>query len=209
MRNCSWSTRQAAPAPQLAAWSSALRALPSAVGRGAPRRRRPGGAPPLPCAQNLRGGKVKLQSIMMPEMEFGHPEKGDALYAMELALSLEKLNFQKLRQLHEVAEKHGDSQMCDFVGERCRLPFAIRGPASPPAGQGKGSRRLRAPSVPVADRAPSAWLAPRPALPAEGKLLADQADSVRTVAEYVSQLRRVGQGLGVYQFDLQLGAAQA
>ena len=35
---------------------------------------------------------------------------------MELALGLEKLNFQKLRALHEVAEKHGDSQMCDFVG---------------------------------------------------------------------------------------------
>jgi hypothetical protein len=42
---------------------------------------------------------------------------GDALYAMELVLSLEKLNFQKLRHLHDVAEKHGDSQMCDFVGE--------------------------------------------------------------------------------------------
>lgn len=42
---------------------------------------------------------------------------GDALYAFELALSLEKLNFQKLRALHEVAEKHGDSQMCDFIGE--------------------------------------------------------------------------------------------
>jgi ferritin heavy chain len=27
----------------------------------------------------------------MPEMEFNHPEKGDALYAMELALSLEKV----------------------------------------------------------------------------------------------------------------------
>lgn len=26
--------------------------------------------------QNLRGGKVKLQSIMMPEMEFSNPEKG-------------------------------------------------------------------------------------------------------------------------------------
>lgn len=36
---------------------------------------------------------------------------------MELVLSLEKLNFQKLRHLHEVAEKHGDAQMCDFVGE--------------------------------------------------------------------------------------------
>lgn len=51
--------------------------------------------------QNTRGGHVKLQSIMMPQMEFGHPDKGDALYAMELALSLEKLNLQKLTALHE------------------------------------------------------------------------------------------------------------
>ncbi|GAB4815980.1 hypothetical protein N2152v2_003026 [Parachlorella kessleri] len=106
--------------------------------------------------QNLRGGKVKLQSIMMPEMEFNHPEKGDALYAMELVLSLEKLNFQKLRHLHEVAEQHGDSQMCDFV---------------------------------------------------EGQLLADQVKSVKEVAEYVSQLRRVGKGLGVFEFDKSLQAA--
>ena len=32
-------------------------------------------------------------------------EAGDALYAMELSLSLEKLNFAKLRQLHDVACK--------------------------------------------------------------------------------------------------------
>lgn len=41
--------------------------------------------------------------------------QGDALYAMELALSLEKLNFQKLRQLHSVADEHGDASMADFV----------------------------------------------------------------------------------------------
>jgi len=28
----------------------------------------------------MRGGKVKFQSILMPLMEFDHPEKGDALY---------------------------------------------------------------------------------------------------------------------------------
>ena len=65
--------------------------------------------------QIKRGGAVKLETILPPHTEFDHPEKGDALYAFELALSLEKLNFQKLRQLHEVAEKHGDSQMCDFI----------------------------------------------------------------------------------------------
>lgn len=30
--------------------------------------------------QNKRGGKVKLQSILMPLSEFDHEEKGDALY---------------------------------------------------------------------------------------------------------------------------------
>lgn len=65
--------------------------------------------------QNRRGGRVKLQSIMMPEMEFDNADKGEALYAMELALSLEKLNFQKLRQLHDVADTAGDAQMCDFI----------------------------------------------------------------------------------------------
>ncbi|XVF84066.1 hypothetical protein PTKIN_Ptkin16aG0544800 [Pterospermum kingtungense] len=52
--------------------------------------------------QNKRGGKVKLQSILMPLSEFDHAEKGDALYAMELALSLEKLTTEKLLNLHGV-----------------------------------------------------------------------------------------------------------
>jgi ferritin heavy chain len=34
---------------------------------------------------------------------------------MELALSLEKLNFQKLRELHDVAGDANDAQMCDFI----------------------------------------------------------------------------------------------
>eukprot|EP00200_Dunaliella_tertiolecta_P004823 CAMPEP_0202340620 /NCGR_PEP_ID=MMETSP1126-20121109/1982_1 /ASSEMBLY_ACC=CAM_ASM_000457 /TAXON_ID=3047 /ORGANISM="Dunaliella tertiolecta, Strain CCMP1320" /LENGTH=241 /DNA_ID=CAMNT_0048931353 /DNA_START=47 /DNA_END=772 /DNA_ORIENTATION=+ len=103
--------------------------------------------------QNKRGGRVQLKSIVMPEMEFNHPEKGEALFAMELALSLEKLNFQKLRELHEVADKCGDAPMADFV---------------------------------------------------EGDLLADQVNSVKSSAELVSQLRRVGKGLGVYHIDKQL-----
>ena len=35
--------------------------------------------------QNRRGGRVKLQSILLPETEFNDPEKGDALYAMEVS----------------------------------------------------------------------------------------------------------------------------
>ena len=105
--------------------------------------------------QTLRGGHVALRSIISPETEFSHPEKGDALYAFELALSLEKLNFQKLRYLHTVADSFGDAHMADFI---------------------------------------------------EGDLLADQAASVKEFAEKVAQLRRVGKGLGVFEFDRQLQA---
>ncbi|KAG4995422.1 hypothetical protein JHK86_032249 [Glycine max] len=65
--------------------------------------------------QNKRGGKVKLQSIVMPLSEFDHEEKGDALYAMELALSLEKLTNEKLLNLHSVASKNNDVQLADFI----------------------------------------------------------------------------------------------
>eukprot|EP00240_Pyramimonas_obovata_P013676 CAMPEP_0118932570 /NCGR_PEP_ID=MMETSP1169-20130426/10500_1 /TAXON_ID=36882 /ORGANISM="Pyramimonas obovata, Strain CCMP722" /LENGTH=260 /DNA_ID=CAMNT_0006875247 /DNA_START=53 /DNA_END=835 /DNA_ORIENTATION=+ len=65
--------------------------------------------------QNMRGGRVKLQSIIMPDLEFGNTEKGDALYAMELTLSLEKLNNEKLLALHKVAEECDDPQMTDFI----------------------------------------------------------------------------------------------
>ncbi|CAN1276959.1 Ferritin, chloroplastic [Linum perenne] len=53
--------------------------------------------------QNVRGGRVKLHSILMPPSDFEHVEKGDALYAMELALSLEKLVNEKLLSLHSVS----------------------------------------------------------------------------------------------------------
>ncbi|TXG58890.1 hypothetical protein EZV62_016719 [Acer yangbiense] len=52
--------------------------------------------------QNIRGGRVKLHSILMPPSDFEHVEKGDALYAMELTLSLEKLVNEKLLNLHSV-----------------------------------------------------------------------------------------------------------
>lgn len=84
---------------------------------------------------------------------FENSDKGDALYMMELVLSLEKLNFHKLRLLHDIACKHDDAEFADFL---------------------------------------------------EGTLLAPQSRSVKEVAEYVSQLRRVGKGLGVYEFDLKL-----
>merc|ERR1712224_934618 len=50
--------------------------------------------------QTLRGGRVSLGSIAAPPSEFASEERGDALYAAELALSLEKLNMEKLLLLH-------------------------------------------------------------------------------------------------------------
>ncbi|CAL9243483.1 unnamed protein product [Arabidopsis halleri] len=32
--------------------------------------------------QNKRGGRVKLQPMVLPQSEFDHPEKGDDLYAI-------------------------------------------------------------------------------------------------------------------------------
>ncbi|CAA2998331.1 ferritin-3, chloroplastic-like [Olea europaea var. sylvestris] len=103
--------------------------------------------------QNKRGGKVKLQSILMPLSEFDHAEKGDALYAMELSLSLEKLTNEKLLNLHAVASRNNDAQLSDFV---------------------------------------------------ESEFLAEQVEAIKKISEYVSQLRRVGKGHGVWHFDQML-----
>ncbi|THU68044.1 hypothetical protein C4D60_Mb05t31090 [Musa balbisiana] len=65
--------------------------------------------------QNKRGGRVKLQLICRPPSELDHPEKGDALYAMELALCLEKLTNEKLLNLHSVADRCNDAQLTDFI----------------------------------------------------------------------------------------------
>ncbi|RYR46713.1 hypothetical protein Ahy_A07g032495 [Arachis hypogaea] len=64
----------------------------------------------------LKGfAKVKLESMLMPFTEFDHAEKGDALNAMELALSLERLNNEKLLNLHKIATQNKDVQLADFI----------------------------------------------------------------------------------------------
>ncbi|KAK7294747.1 hypothetical protein RJT34_17643 [Clitoria ternatea] len=65
--------------------------------------------------QNVRGGRVVLHPIKNVPSEFEHVEKGDALYAMELALSLEKLVNEKLLNVHSVADRNNDPQMADFI----------------------------------------------------------------------------------------------
>ncbi|WOH08080.1 hypothetical protein DCAR_0727517 [Daucus carota subsp. sativus] len=100
--------------------------------------------------QNMRGGRVKLHSILNPPSEFDHAEKGDALYAMELALSLEKLTNEKLLNLHAVADRCNDPQLADFI---------------------------------------------------ESNFLEEQVEAIKKISDYVSQLRRVGKGHGVWHFD--------
>ena len=37
---------------------------------------------------------MKLATLTAPQSDFDHEEKGDALYAMEIALAMERLNLQ-------------------------------------------------------------------------------------------------------------------
>ncbi|KAF8006071.1 hypothetical protein BT93_K0386 [Corymbia citriodora subsp. variegata] len=103
--------------------------------------------------QNKRGGKVKLHSILMLPSEFDHAEKGDALYSMELALSLEKLTNEKLLSLHRVAGQNDDPQLTDFI---------------------------------------------------ESEFLYEQVEAIKKMADFVTQLRMVGKGHGVWHFDQML-----
>ncbi len=103
--------------------------------------------------QNKRGGRVTLHTIVAPPSEFDHVEKGDALYAMELALSLEKMTNEKLLNLHCVADRNNDAQLTDFI---------------------------------------------------ESEFLTEQVEAIKKISDYVSQLRRVGKGHGVWHFDQML-----
>ncbi|KAK2444612.1 thioredoxin superfamily protein [Trifolium repens] len=69
--------------------------------------------------QNIRGGRVVLYPIVSSPSEFDHVETGDALYAMELAPSLEKLVNEKLLNLHSVADRNNDPQLADFIEIEC------------------------------------------------------------------------------------------
>ncbi|PNX83918.1 ferritin-1, partial [Trifolium pratense] len=102
---------------------------------------------------NIRGGRVVLHPIKNVPSEFEHVEKGDALHAMELALSLEKLTNEKLLNVHSVADRNNDPEMTHFI---------------------------------------------------ESEFLAEQVEAIKKISEYVSQLRRVGKGHGVWHFDQRL-----
>ncbi len=85
---------------------------------------------------------MKLAALAAPPPDYNHEEKGDALYSMEIALALEKLNFQMLYSLHDTAEAANDSQFQDFVEEMlseqvkvftCAQPSLAPCPCTPPS----------------------------------------------------------------------------
>jgi len=75
--------------------------------------------------QNIRGGKVVLKPLAVPDMQFSRVDgTSDALYAFELALMLEKFIYKKLLDLHALGADCEDPQFCDeienYLGEQVR-----------------------------------------------------------------------------------------
>ena len=61
--------------------------------------------------QNKRGGRIVLQDIKKPSKD----EWGNGVDVMQAALELEKAVNKSLLDLHDVAAKHNDSHMQDFI----------------------------------------------------------------------------------------------
>ncbi|RFS90063.1 ferritin family protein, partial [Klebsiella aerogenes] len=61
--------------------------------------------------QNRRGGRVLLQNIQT----LAQVAWGNGAAAMDFALKLEKTVNQALLDLHQVATRHADPHMCDFL----------------------------------------------------------------------------------------------
>lgn len=69
--------------------------------------------------QNLRGGRVELQPLAVPEMKFINMDDGtsDALYAMDLHLQLEKFVYNKIKDLKKIAKAAEDDQMENMLDD--------------------------------------------------------------------------------------------
>jgi ferritin heavy chain len=98
--------------------------------------------------QNQRGGRVVLQDIKKPaRQDWG---ANGALESLEAALELEKTVNQALLDLHKLASKHVDPQLCDYL---------------------------------------------------ETHFLTEQVESIKKIGDYITNVKRVGPGLGIYMFD--------
>lgn len=66
--------------------------------------------------QNTRGGQVVLKPVAVPEMQFSRVDgTSDALYAMELALQLEKFVYRKLKVMHALGDECNDPEFTDRI----------------------------------------------------------------------------------------------
>ena len=96
--------------------------------------------------QNQRGGTIKLQDVKKPSKD----NWGSPLDALTEALALEKKVNESLLKLHQIADKNGDAQMCDFI---------------------------------------------------ESHYLTEQVEAIKKLADLITNVKRVGPGLGEYLFD--------
>jgi len=96
--------------------------------------------------QNQRGGRLVLVNVEKPDRD----EWGSPLEALEAAFEMEKNVNQTLLDLHKIASKHEDPQLCDWI---------------------------------------------------EDNFLKESVETLKTIGGYITNLKRVGTGLGEYMFD--------
>jgi len=95
--------------------------------------------------QNQRGGRIVLQNVNAPDVEWASHIK-----ALEDALALERKVNDSLLKLHAIAGSHNDAHLCDFLEEN---------------------------------------------------YLNEQVESINEISKLLTNAKRCGDGLGIYQFD--------
>ena len=125
-----------------------------------------------------------------------------ALHAFELALSLEKLNYQKLWHLDDIATKAEDYEMASMVEEMLHNQVASM----------HMSRHTACVALPLFASL-CLWRKFNQTVVCQGSKVGHtsfyaQAEEVKRAADQVSQLRRVGKGLGVFEFDRAIANAE-
>merc|ERR1719309_989334 len=95
--------------------------------------------------QNQRGGRIVLQDIKAPQVEWN-----THIHALEDALALERKVNESLLKLHGIAGSHNDAHLCDFLEEN---------------------------------------------------YLNEQVESINEISKLLTNAKRCGDGLGIYQFD--------
>jgi len=95
--------------------------------------------------QNKRGGRIVLQDVKAPQVEWDSHVK-----ALEDALALERKVNDSLLKLHGIASENNDAHLCDFLEEN---------------------------------------------------YLAEQVDAINEISKLITNAKRCGDGLGIYQFD--------